>query len=147
MNYINKDERVKSKRQFILLFSLAVILTVTVASAFFTPSSVIQPKEQPIAKEPATIIKKFDTITKETLVTDTVNKKLAIALQKKLDDKNGEVMRLQLQLNRLKQTKRQNQSKPSQSFDEINFLKLALRSQTSLVDKLKKENENLKQRK
>ena len=144
MNYINKDERVKTKRQFILLFSLAVILTVTVASAFFIPMSVKKPKEQVITKVPDTIIKKPDTIIKEILVTDTANQKLVVALQKRLDEKNGQVYRLRQQINSLERVPRQFRSKPEPSFSEISFLKLALRSQTSLVDKLKRENEQLK---
>lgn len=146
MNYINKDERVKARRQFILLFSLAVILTVTVASAFFIPSGFNQPKEQPGPRVVTTINNQPDTIIKEILIKDTASQKLALALQKKLDEKNGQVIRLQQQVSSLQQVSRQPKSNPGRTFNEISFLKLALRSQTSLVEKLKRENEQLKQK-
>ena len=152
MNYINKDERVKSRRQFILLFSLEVILTVTVASAFFIPLKSKQLKEVPVTKVPAKIITRTDTMIKEVLVTDTVSNQQVIALLKKLDEKNGQVVRLQQQVknlqqqvNSLHQVTRQTINKPVKSFNEINFLKLALRSQTSQIDKLRRDNESLRQ--
>ena len=152
MNYINKDERVKSRRQFILLFSLAVILTVTVASAFFIPLKSKQLKEVPVTKVPAKIITRTDTMIKEVLVTDTVSNQQVIALLKKLDEKNGQVVRLQQQVknlqqqvNSLQQVTRQTINKPVKSFNEINFLKLALRSQTSQINKLRRDNESLRQ--
>ena len=145
MNYINKDERVKSKRQFFMLFSLSVILSVAVASAFFVaPGSKQSDKPQSIKrviaeeKHPIAIIK-------NRLVVDTVSHKLAASLQKKLDQKNSQLTRLQQQINNL-ESSRQNKSRPAPSpgFNEINFLRLALRSQTSQVDKLKRENESLR---
>lgn len=144
MNYINKDERVKSRRQFILLFSLAVILTVAIAGAFIISLNYNPRKEVKDVKVLSTIDKQPGTIIREVLVNDTASQNLASSLKKQLDEKNEMVNRLQQQVNILKQASRRNKPAP-QSFGEISFYKLALRSQSSQILELKKENQKLKQ--